>query len=241
MPPRNYLDMSDAELDKPVFRIIPVHRLLECFQKKQLILVSPQKWDDPFENLLLSAKEIPANGGAGDMQSVRDKVYGQCWTLHKETDAMWRIYSSEKNGAKIKSTPRKLLEALRASNSKLADNYNYCFIGKVRYEKTQKNLVKKLNNLDQNRSGIAKSLMYKRNEFRHEKEVRLVYIGQSGDVHPFTIDPNTTFDEIIFDPRMDAELYEAYKAAIKAKGFTNRIDQSVLYRLPPNLSIQLPH
>lgn len=240
MPPSNYLHMTDDELDKPVFRIIPIHRLLECFQKKQLILVPPQKWDDPFENLLLSAKVTLANGETGITQPIWDKVYGQCWTLHKETDAMWRIYSANKNGAKIKSTPRKLLEALKASDPQFADIH--CYIGKVEYIERQKDLVSTLKDIDLfniNGSGIAESLMYKRYEFKHEKEVRLIYIGQSKDIHPFAIDPNTIFDEVIFDPRMDAELYEAYKAAVKAKGFTNRIDQSVLYRLPRDLQTQL--
>ena len=238
MPFRNHLNMTAAELDKPVYRVMPVHRLLECFQKRQLVLVPPKKWDDPFENLLLSARVILASGETGDMQPIREKVYGQCWTLHKETDAMWRIYSADKNGAKIKSTPRRLLEALKTSDAQFRDIQ--CFIGRVSYMK-QEDLVRTLKGLDlfnTNGSGIAESLMYKRREFSHEREVRLVYTGQSGNVHPFSIDPNAAFDEVIFDPRMDGELYEAYKAAVKAKGFTNRIDQSVLYRPPRALSIR---
>lgn len=235
----NCLNMTEAELDKPIYRIMPVHRLLECFQKKQLVLVPPKKWDDPFENLLLSAKVYLSTGETGDLQPIRDKIYGQCWTRHRETDAMWRIYSADKNGAKVKSTPRKLLDALKASDTQFRDIQ--CFVGRVSYMK-QDDLVSTLKGLalfNPNGSGIAESLMYKRREFSHEREVRLVYTGQSSDVYSFAIDPNFAFDEVIFDPRMDGELYKAYSAAVRAKGFTNRIDQSVLYKPPRNLSIHL--
>lgn len=237
--PFNFLNMTAEELDKPVYRIMPVHRLLECFQKRQLVLLPPKKWDDPFENMLLSAKVMLGDGEVADMQPIRDKVYGQCWTLHRETDAMWRIYSADKSGAKVRSTPRKLLEALKVADGKFSEIQ--CFIGRVRYM-TQKALVSKLKSLDlfnSNGSGIAESLIYKRDEFRHEREIRLLYTGPSRDVHAFSIDPNELFEEVVFDPRMDAELYKAYKAAVKSKGFSNRIAQSVLYRPPPALSIHL--
>ena len=94
MPFRN---MTASELDQPVYRIMPVHRLLECFQKKKLVLVPPKKWDDPFENMLLSAKVVIGSGEPSDMLPTRDKVYGQCWTLHRETDAMWRISAILRN------------------------------------------------------------------------------------------------------------------------------------------------
>jgi hypothetical protein len=238
-PDQNYLNMEPAEPDKPVYRIMPVHRLLECFQKKKLVLVKPKKWDDPFENMLLNAKVVLPSGESGDMRPIRDNVYGQCWTLHRETDAMWRIYSAAKDGAKVRSTPRRLLEALKASDSRFA--VLHCFIGRVEY-KNQAELVatlEGLNPLTGDGSGIAQSLLYKRREFSHEREVRLIYTKQSAEVHAFAVDPNFLFDEVVFDPRMDSELYEAYKAAVRSKGFSNRVDQSVLYRPPQTLSIRL--
>ena len=81
--------------------------------------------------------------------------------------------------------------------------------------------------------------MYKRIEFRHEREIRLIYTGKSSRVHTFPINPNNLFEEIVFDPRLDGELYKAYEAAVIGKGFKNRIAQSVLYRPPPNLLIRV--
>ena len=237
---QNYINLKSEEYDKPIYRIMPVARLLQSLEEKKLVLVPPRKWDDPFENWLLSAKiKLSSTGETGNMESIRNEVYGQCWTQHRETDAMWRIYSSDANGAKVKSTPRKLLDALKKATPKNSDVT--CFIGKVKYQ-TQKNLVTSLTSIDifnANGSGIAESLLYKRREFSHEKEVRLIFTGGSGAIHSFSVDPNILFDEIVFDPRVDRHLYNAYKTAVVAKGFPNRVTQSLLYKPPEELLIRI--
>lgn len=219
---------------------MPVNRLLQCLEEKCLVLVPPREWDDPFENYLLSAKvKLSSTGESGDMSGMRDKVYGQCWTQHHETDAMWRIYSSDANGAKVKTTPRKLLEALKSSDPRFGDVT--CFIGKVQY-KTQKDLVSILKNLDlfqPNGSGIAESLLYKRQEFSHEKEIRLIHTDGKGPIRAFDVEPNDLFDSIVFDPRMDIYLYQAYESAVKEKKFRGWVSQSVLYKPPKELLIRM--
>ena len=72
---------------------------------------------------------------------------------------MWRIYSSNKDGARVKTTPRKLLEALINGGGGFADIT--CFIGKVQY-KTLKELIATLTKIDlfsSNGSGLAESLL----------------------------------------------------------------------------------
>jgi len=240
VPYQNFINLTNDELDKPVYRIMPVNRLLQCLEEKQLVLVPPSKWDDPFENWLLSSKvKFLSTGESGGMEEIRNKIYGQCWTLHRETDAMWRIYSSDTNGAKVKTTPRKLLEALKSNNTQFGDIS--CFIGKVKYQ-TQRNLVSSLTGIDifnTNGSGVAESLLYKRKEFRHEKEVRLIYTEGNGAIYSFDIDPNIMFDEIVFDPRVDKHLFSAYKTAVIAKGFPGKVTQSILYRPPKELLIKV--
>jgi len=237
---QNYINLTDDELDKPICRIMPVSRLLQCLEEKKLVLIPPGNWDDPFENWLLSSKfKLSLTGELGNMKTIRNEVYGQCWTQHIETDAMWRIYSSDKNGAKIKTTPRKLLEALMSDTPEFSDIT--CFIGKVCYQ-NQKKLVDSLESINlfnTNGSGVAKSLLYKRREFSYEKEVRIIYIKGTGAIHRFTIDSNSMFDEIVFDPRVDKYLFDAYKTAVVAKGFHGRVVQSSLYKPPRGLLISL--
>lgn len=236
----NYINLDNSEIDGYIYRVMPVRRLLQAFEERQLVLVPPREWDDPFENLLLSAKLVLSETGeTGGMDGIRDKVYGQCWTLHRETDAMWRIYSSDTNGVKVRTSPRRLLEALKSSNRCLSDVT--CFIGKVEYL-TQKTLVSTLKGLDlfnTNGSGVAKSLLYKRKEFSHEKEIRLIYTEGKGSIHSFDADPIELFDELVFDPRMDQYLYTAYRSAALSYGFKGRVAKSVLYKPPEGLTIKM--
>ena len=47
------------------------------------------------------------------------------------------------------------------------------------------------------------------------------------------------FEEIVFDPRIDKHLFNAYKTAIEAKAFPNRVVQSVLYKPPEELIVKI--
>lgn len=240
MNTQGFINLSAKELDTPIYRIMPIDRLLQCFEDKFLVLVPPKKWDDPFENLLLSSTAFMSESGKiGGMDTIRDQVFGQCWTFHRETDAMWRIYSPDKGGAKIKTTPRKLLEALKINDdSNLSDVH--CFIGKVSYLK-QSDLLVKLSSIDllsQDGYGIANSLLYKRREFSHEKEVRLIHTNGKGELYKLHIEPRDLFDEIVFDPRCNDQLFKAYKTAIQNYGFKKRLEKSFLYKPPKGLFLK---
>lgn len=61
----------------------------------------------------------------------RDQYFGQCWTLKSASDAMWRIYSHDKQGIRIRTTIRKLIQSLANHCEEWAE---VCaFIGKVQY------------------------------------------------------------------------------------------------------------
>lgn len=238
MSNNNTINLSEDQLDKPIYRIFPVGRFLQVLTSKKLTLVKPKKWDDPFENLMLSSKfKI---GGSHSEISARDSVYGQCWTLHRETDAMWRIYSANKDAVRLRSTPRKLLEALMSSNPEFAEIK--CFVGGVQYvsKAKLKDAFSKINVFNTNGSGIAESLLIKRTEFSHEKEVRLVYVGDDGscgsDIFEFDVDPSIIFDRVLFDPRMSGELRKSYIATVRALGYHSEIKRSTLYDPPVGLT-----
>lgn len=191
---RNYINLSDKEKDKPIYRIFPIARFIQLLTTKKLTLVKPKKWDDPFENILLSSR-FAISGEIAEI-SARDSVYGQCWTWHRETDAMWRIYSPSKDGVRLKSTPRKLLTALKKECGAHSDVQ--CFIGSVKY--------------------IAKSKME--------------------GIFEFSLDISTTFDRILFDPRMSEDLRKSYSEAVKALGFNAEIKRSTLYDPPKQLTFK---
>ncbi|WP_310610811.1 DUF2971 domain-containing protein [Limnohabitans sp.] len=238
----NYINLTNDLLDKPIYRIMPIHRFLQLLEVNKLTLVKPKKWDDPFENALLNSAFKTPDGETGSF-AAKDSVYGQCWTFHRETDAMWRIYSHDKDGVRVSTRPRKLLTALQTAKP---EHHNLkCFIGKVSYL-PKKKLLDKLQSIDllnTNGSGIAESLLYKRTEFTHENEIRLIYSGDDNacvsDIFQFDINPANLLDRILFDPRMEENLKEAYILAINEKGCKTEIRRSTLYDAPKGLTFKL--
>lgn len=231
----NFIDLDEVQVDKPVYRVMPFDRLLQALVSKELVLSKPMLWDDPFENALLRGT-FPTRDGSRYSFAAKDYVYGQCWTLHRETDAMWRIYSHNKNGIRVTSTPRKLLDVLKVRGQQRWGKR--CFIGRVKYQVKSELLksIKKLSPLLSGGPAIAGSLLYKRTEFRHEREVRLIYCTEDvehvGSVLPFAIDPTSLFDKIVFDPRADESVVKAQTKVLRALGYAGRVTQSTLYRIP---------
>lgn len=239
----NLIFINDDELDKPVYKIFSFNRLKEIFVENKLTLVKPKLWDDPFENFILNSTGKLSDGREFQI-GFRDNYYGQCWSLTKESDAMWRIYSQNKDGVKIKTTIIKLFTALFQAGgiNHNTNGYNVSsFIGKVKYAST-KVLIEMLKDkermsnkvFDQTGWGQASSFFFKRWAFRHEKEIRLIYNGQDNsysDFFKFDINPGDLVDEIVFDPRMEEENYYKYKQELKDLGFNKRIIQSGLYKL----------
>ncbi len=241
----NLVFLTDADLDRPVYRIFSFQRLEEIFQERKLTLVKPKLWDDPFENFILNSTGCLPDGREFQM-GFRDNFYGQCWSLTKESDAMWRIYSPNKNGVKVKTTIRKLFTPLfqvGGQDHKMNGIvYNLSsFVGKVKYADT-KTLITMLKDeqrmsgkiFDQSGWGQASTFFFKRVAFRHEKEVRLIYNSQNDnqfDTFKFEINPIDVFDEIVFDPRMTETVYQQQKDKVVEWGFDKSIIQSGLYKL----------
>lgn len=235
----NFINLTDKQKDKPLFRVFTVNRLFEIFEENKLALVRPKKWDDPFENYMMNATgELET----GELFSIgfREHFYGQCWSFTRESDALWRIYAPAKDGVRVASTPRKLLKALYAQGGKFQAINS--FIGKVSYLKTKELLefigkpgyVQSLI-LDPSGIGQAQTLLFKRISFKHENEARLIYnsFGKiKSDIFKFKVDPIDLFDDIVFDPRMDYKAFAKYKIRLRELGFKKRIVKSTLYRIP---------
>lgn len=225
----NYLEIPKSKRDIFIYRIMPINRLFELFHKKQNVLVKPQKWEDPFENFILRSKQI----------------YGQCWTLQSASDAMWRIYSPESNAVRVRSKVSALAEGLYQMRGKGAQDE--VFIGRVQYLPNKalmsfaKNTLRNLTTHSQKM--LAKTLLVKRPAFRHEREVRLIFIPQDKileDIFPYSVDPNLLINQIMIDPRMSLKDADTLKIKIKAEtGFSGEIKRSLLYAPPPDFSIKV--
>lgn len=248
----NLIFLNESDLDKPIYRVFSFDRFEQLLVENKNVLVKPKRWDDPFENFILNSTGR-LNDGREFQIGFRDNFYGQCWSLLSESDAMWRIYSPQKDGIKVKTTIRKLFLPLYYLEGEYIQKFGTesnlsSFVGKVKYSRP-KELVKMLSDkkrmsnkiFDQTGWGQASTFFFKRLAFKHEKEIRLIHnIGtkSNNDIFKYDIIPNELFEEIVFDPRMSEEVYKEKIVRVRSLGYEKRIRQSSLYKLK-NFTIEL--
>src|SRR5438876_1012479 len=109
----SYLNLSRRDRHMYIYSIISIARLYDMFDTSTNVLVNPQKWDDPFENVMRAI--FPRVG-----------LFGQCWTRHTASDAMWRIYSPNSRSVRIRTKLNSLVAGLSKS---LRDSGAVAFIG----------------------------------------------------------------------------------------------------------------
>jgi DUF2971 family protein len=234
-----FLNPKGLSRDTFVYRIVPKNRFYELFDIQENVLVTPSMWDDPFENFVLKSLVLDSAGAQGKFGFHND-LYGQCWTLHKSSDAMWRIYSPHMDAIRIRTTIDKLANSLSVHLNNWA--HVQCLIGQVRYLSEAK--LKKFAELVF-KNGIAlesigRTLLVKRKAFSHEREVRLMYLEKDTNVshanglYRYPIDPHAVIDQVMIDPRLSKLDAKALKKEIESKtGFQGEIKRSLLYA-PPN-------
>jgi len=235
-----YVNIPQQERNYPAYRIISRERLYELFDKQKNTLIKLHKWEDPFENFILRLKGQLPNGEVVEFGQRHD-FYGQCWTLRGNTDAMWRIYSTDKKSLRIKVRIRKLIETLAPTV------IGPVFVGKVRYLTTEgllrwaKNVLRNAKSPDINL--LARTVLVKRTAFSHEQEVRLLYFDPREEqpiTFQYPVDPHTFIEEIVIDPRLSLAEIDRFIEEIRVKtGFRGKIAQSDLYAPPRELVIKL--
>jgi len=234
---RNFLNLTQKQKDAPIFRVISIERLFQLFNNNENVLVKPKLWEDPFENYIMNSTGELQDGRMFSID-FREHFFGQCWTRTRESDAMWRIYSPDGNGVRIRTTPRKLLKSLYDSADEFKDIH--CFIGKVNYYTTPKLeqlLQEKASDwiIDSTGAGQAQTLLFKRIPFKHENELRLIFNSQGkidSDIYPYPINSKELIDDIVFDPKIEYKEFKKHKSSLKKLGFKKRIVKSNLYKAP---------
>lgn len=248
----NVLFDSGVTRDTPIYKYIPLDYVTIMLHEQKLRFSKISIWDDPYENPVLKQRLWRDNNGVKepiDLSILLDNIYGQSWTLLEESDAMWRIYSHDKQAVRIRTTIGKLFDAIYNP-----DNYDsQCtFVGEIKYDDEivdwffdsfPKNGI--IDSFCKNTGAFRDMLLYKREAFKHEQEVRFYYVnprvwnnactGTSsvlGAFKEYDIDFNNIFDEICFDPRLDNTLYEARKLSLINMGYpASKITKSNLYKL----------
>jgi len=242
----NFIDLSNADRDRCIYRIISLSRLFELFSSCENVFVKPKRWDDPFENFILRSR-IRFPSGEIYSHGNREAIYGQCWTLQSASDAMWRIYSPHGNAVRIRITPRRLAQSIVGSSAVRPHTVR---IGKVSYL-GQAALVRfarrsfKTGEFDY--GAMGRTLLVKRLAFRHEREVRALIFASvdeaaksDSDLLQCPVNPHALVDQVMLDPRYTAENAESVKKRIFSEtDFHGEILRSLLYAPPPRLLFDL--
>lgn len=232
---KQFINLASGDCGRSIYRIVSCKRFLQVLHDQENGLALPRLWDDPFENFILKGIAVTPDGKRAKI-GFRDQLYGQCWSLHRESDLMWRAYSPDKVAVKLRTTVRTLYDSLYTQVRQYRDIS--CFIGKVQYVRKKRiaEVLSRVNLPDPTGVAVAATLLVKRWGFRSEKEIRLIYFNHdksfSEKVFRYKLDPNSVFVEAVLDPRMQDAEAEKLKGRLKGAGFANRIIQSGLYKPP---------
>ena len=239
-----YLNLEDDELDQYVYRIIPYDRFIELFKTSQNTLVKPNVWEDKFENFALKSKINFPNGDSVELD-VHERMYGQCWTREKSSDAMWRIYSPDRNGIRIRTTINNLIDSIGIATVNFSYS-EYC-VGKVLYKSEREIIEDARNSFDENGrltfGSLFRSLLIKRKAFQHENEIRVLHFDwrekmPGYKLFKYEIDPHSLISQVMIDPRIPyKEFLEVKSRIIHETGYQGDIKRSLLYKLPEPLTI----
>ena len=257
MPPYNWRELGliknvpieeqRAFCNVPIYQILPVKCLIKIFRNNSLRFNNIlQSWEDPYELFMLKQK-ITVEGfpNFNAPLELQKNYYGQCWSLNKDSDAMWRIYSPDKESVRIKTTVMKMINVLKQTRAMMRVAPLF---GKVKYLTQDKITEWLLKTQNDKKLWIfdcfSRSLFVKRCEFEHENEIRfLIHNGNFDDAPTYDnvyddyidmqVEPSTFIEEIALDPRLSDEDFEDRKILLSSITGNIPICKSDLYTFKP--------
>jgi hypothetical protein len=241
--------MVDKSEDKIfLYRIMPVKRVMELFDEEELVFLKPEAWKDPFENYLSKIKFIDKNGELKHIDYLNN-IYGQCYSLGRETSLMWDAYTPKGDGIRIKIEKDKLINYLQNEQKQYKkDNFRF---NKVSYLKYGDFISKIKNDEDLIKIYHKQSIKLldfffeKRQEYRDEREFRIMYDANNekddyGKLLKIKIPVLELIDSVRFDPKMPEKECDELKEYFKLKGMDGRkIQRSLLYKYEVDKVVRL--
>lgn len=260
------------DMQRPIRRIFRLNAFREILRTGQMTLTAPHVWDDPQEDPIVLCMLDGRHAGIPRQQSLAEYLapaWAQCWSFNPGSDTLLRAYSRvtidkdtkrnrEQNdeGVIVKTTPHRMIQAMKARHQ--AKVSGHFVIGKVQYhpmEAIGDQITKIVNSQHgpsyfQTVQGRADSLIWKRDYFRHEEEVRVLNIvgdptAERTDFLTVPIDPNELFEEISFDPRLISFERKEREDEIKQLGFVGAVTpdqgyQKIVRLIPMNRAWAAP-
>jgi hypothetical protein len=221
--------------DTKLYRFISFRQFMSFVELKQTSLSRIKNWPDTWE---VPSAHLPMQTDDGPIRfslwNMHESMFGQCWSLHSESDAMWRIYSPLNEGVMIQTSVPKF---------SLLRGVKYAALGPVIYYDDLKVVLDEIDHPQQR--GMYERFtgaFLKRRAFEHEKEVRLVTMD---DPHCLAktppegaarcnvdLDPLEFIEGIAIDPRADDHYVTVLQKYCERSGFLIKPVKSTLYGAP---------
>ncbi len=213
---------------KFLYRIMRFEHAVQVL-RGNLYFSHPSQWEDPYETNV--------------KHEYDHAIFAQCWSTASMSDAMWRIYSPNLLGVRLRTTRDALASAMQAYTSANAgyqrrlQNVEYLKPNEFRDEMS---VYESLIGSDElfGPATAADMLCVKRAAFSHEAEVRAILydsnaLRSESDSRKginVKVDGAELIDSIRLDPRASDELCEALSHYFRnILGFKGSVKKSLLY------------
>ncbi|WP_315076253.1 hypothetical protein [uncultured Clostridium sp.] len=231
MIPDRFTIGQNLDPEMKVYRYMSLKQFMHFIENNKTYLTRISSWDDTWEapTIKLPTQLDDSKISKAGYSSGID-LFAQCWTSKKESDAMWRIYSTSKDGIKIGTTIKKF---------ELLEGPKHYAVDKIFY---YKKLIDGLNYCNERGSvnPIFREGLIKRDEFEHEQEVRLITLNapnmlekevKYGENHlELNLNAKDFIEEIVVDPRAEEYYVKTIKTYCKRAGIEVIPKKSDLYR-----------
>jgi hypothetical protein len=190
---RNHTAFIPPNENDIIWRYMNLEKFISLLERKSLFFCRADRFSDPFEGSIprkeaenrivdriksarFSGKPLNVNRAKENIKALaemhqkfkRDTVIN-CWQINKyESDGMWQLYLKSNEGVSIKSSVKRIINALEKTQEKIC-------ISKVRYIDYDQDIWFNRNEYPNTHYNYYAPLIHKRIEFEDESELRLLY------------------------------------------------------------------
>ena len=235
-------DFTTPNDETIAWRYMDFTKFADLLDSKKLYLCRSDKFDDPYEGYL--KLQDSHSDELETFEKTKKYYFISCWHLNNfQSDAMWRIFISSKNGIAIKTSVGSIKKAIEISKDDV-------FIGQVFYRDFENMnffdiAFEKQNVFPGAPGGSINQFTYKRKSFEHENELRLVYVdlpiphaskltlGHERPILEFKkidVDLKSLVQEVIISPFAEIGFKDSVSKLVSDSGLSFRITESNLYK-----------
>lgn len=157
----------------PLYRYMSLEHLVGMGEN---VLVSPLKWEDPFEAAVVKVPSRWCDGTPVDVSVMGEELFAQCWCADNvESDLRWKTYGGGGEVVRIGTTVGRLLEMVDAVFPVKTSMHIATMFGKVLYV-PQEDIERMCGEISLMRfpDSVSFCMLLKRDVYRQEDEWRIL-------------------------------------------------------------------